>query len=203
MMETLRRSMGAGMMVGLASIVFVSVGGGIPGAVLFCSALYFICLIGMDLFTGKIGWLGRDGSPLTYYLIVLLGNILGSCLVCMIAVAANPEMVEKAGALIEAKMNTPYAMQAAKAAGCGILMYLAVKAFKTGEGIVRYFGIFFAIPMFILSGFEHSIADAGYMFLALNFAFVPRLLLIAFFNGVGSVLAAFVLEASWQKKENG
>ena len=202
MMETFRRSIGAGMMVGLASIVFVSVGGGIPGAVLFCSALYFICLIGMDLFTGKIGWLGRDGSPLTYYLTVLAGNIVGSGLVCMIAVTANPEIVEKAGTLIAGKMTTPYIAQAAKAIGCGILMYLAVKSFKTGEGIVRYFGIFFAVPMFILSGFEHSIADAGYMFLALNFAFIPRLLLIAFFNGVGSVLAAFFLESAWKKKED-
>lgn len=190
------------MMVGLASVMFVSVGGGLTGAVLFCSALYFICLIGLDLYTGKIGWIGRDGSPYWYFLLVLLGNLIGSLIICLIAVTANPDIVDKAQELMAAKLTADYVAQAAKAVGCGILMYLAVKAFKMGDGIVRYFGIFFAIPLFILSGFEHSIADAGYMFLAFRFEFILRLLLIALFNGVGSVLAAFFLEKPWSTQEN-
>jgi nitrite transporter NirC len=38
-------------------------------------------------------------------------------------------------------------------------MYLAVSVYREGKGIS---GIFFAVPVFILSGFEHSIANMFY-----------------------------------------
>ena len=42
---------------------------------------------------------------------------------------------------------------------CGILMYLAVSIFRDKKTPL---GILFCIPVFILSGFEHSIADIFY-----------------------------------------
>ncbi len=42
-------------------------------------------------------------------------------------------------------------------------MYVAVAVYKEKKSIV---GILFAIPVFILSGFEHSIADMGYFAIA-------------------------------------
>ena len=42
---------------------------------------------------------------------------------------------------------------------CGFLMYLAVSIFRDKKTPI---GILFAIPVFILSGFEHSIADMFY-----------------------------------------
>ena len=42
---------------------------------------------------------------------------------------------------------------------CGILMYIAVWVYQKKNSIV---GILFCIPVFILSGFEHSIADMFY-----------------------------------------
>ena len=42
---------------------------------------------------------------------------------------------------------------------CGILMYLAVSVYRDQKNVI---GILFCIPVFILSGFEHSIADIFY-----------------------------------------
>jgi len=42
---------------------------------------------------------------------------------------------------------------------CGILMYLAVSIYKEKKSVL---GIIFCIPVFILCGFEHSIADIFY-----------------------------------------
>ena len=42
---------------------------------------------------------------------------------------------------------------------CGILMYLAVCLFKEHKTPL---GIFFCVPVFILSGYEHSIANMFY-----------------------------------------
>ena len=42
---------------------------------------------------------------------------------------------------------------------CGMLMYLAVCLYKEHKTIA---GIVFCVPVFILAGFEHSIADMGY-----------------------------------------
>ena len=46
---------------------------------------------------------------------------------------------------------------------CGVLMYVAVSIYKEHKSVL---GIIFAIPVFILCGFEHSIADIGYFAIA-------------------------------------
>lgn len=48
---------------------------------------------------------------------------------------------------------------------CGILMYTAVAIFKEKGSMA---GIVFCVPVFILSGFEHSIADMAYFWVGLN-----------------------------------
>ena len=46
---------------------------------------------------------------------------------------------------------------------CGILMYLAVSVYREKN---TYIGILFCVPVFILAGFEHSVADLFYFFAA-------------------------------------
>jgi formate/nitrite transporter FocA (FNT family) len=42
---------------------------------------------------------------------------------------------------------------------CGLLMFIAADYYKKTKG---FLGAFVAVPVFILSGFEHSIADMFY-----------------------------------------
>ena len=51
---------------------------------------------------------------------------------------------------------------------CGILMYLAVMGYKRAKDTPHALAsVLYAIPVFIVAGFEHSIADLGYLALAI------------------------------------
>ena len=70
---------------------------------------------------------------------------------------------------------------------CGVLMYVAVWVYREKKTVV---GILFCIPVFILSGFEHSIADMFYFSLA-GTVFQGRsllfLLLVVLGNSLGGL----------------
>lgn len=200
-METFRKSVAAGLLIGIASVLFVSMfeANKLAAAILFSFALFFICLLGLFLFTGKIGWALSGENPWWWYLLVLAGNIVGTLLVGVMAWLAFPDggLMESAQTLIDAKSACSATSLFVKGMLCGVLMYLAVAGFKKGEGMVRYLGIFFCIPVFILCGFEHSIADAAYMFVAMRLDFFGLMLVIAAGNAVGSILAWAIIEKSW------
>ena len=70
-----------------------------------------------------------------------------------------PALCEKAVTLCEAKLAQTFLQALIRAFFCGVLMYIAVWIFRSKNKIV---GIVFCIPVFILCGFEHSIADMFY-----------------------------------------
>ena len=77
---------------------------------------------------------------------------------------------------------------------CGILIYLAVNIYKEHKSII---GIFICIPVFILSGFEHCIADAFYF--SLTDCLIPLKSLIftsivIFGNSVGGLIFPYIKE---------
>lgn len=184
-MKTLVSSMFAGGAVALAGRLYAGMDNKVAAAILFSFALYMVCLFGLDLFTGRIGFLPDRQKPLVWYLEIFLGNFLGAAAVALLAVAADPAIIPTAVGMIEAKLAVPLWSLFAKGVLCGFLMYIAVVSWrKTGNPL----GIFLCIPMFILSGFEHSIADMSYMVMGLRLDFLPALLVIALGNAVGSIL---------------
>lgn len=193
-MLKLKKSIAAGVLIGLAGALYVNMEGTVTAAFLFAFALFFICLLGLDLFTGKIGWFGKDGQPWTYYLEVFIGNMIGVFAISMIILLGKEELQPMANALIEKKAALAWYKLLCRGFGCGILMYLAVACFKKGAGVVKYLGIFLAIPVFILSGFEHSIADMAYLCLAMRFDFIPGMLVVALGNALGSISACALME---------
>ena len=161
----------------------------IIGAVLFSVALLCICYKGLNLFTGKVGFIPEkhDKSAVSTLLIGLLGNLVGT-LVFGIAVSyAIPSLNQTAIVLANGKY-VQYLWQALiRAIFCGVLMYLAVSIFKDGKTIA---GIIFCIPVFILSGFEHSIADMGYFAIAREFSFdgFVFIMVVIVGNAIGGML---------------
>ncbi len=77
---------------------------------------------------------------------------------------------------------------------CGMLMFIAVDAYRKNAGsFAKYVAILIGIPTFILSGFEHSIADMVYFALAplsVNFQLKTYafLLIVLIGNGIGGVM---------------
>lgn len=131
------------------------------GSLLFCTALLCICVKGYSLYTGKIGYLPEKHSKedVSVLLLGLLGNVIATTVFGFLLAWIFPSLKETAETLCTAKLGQGYLMGFLRAFFCGIMVYLAVDIYcvnKTPLGIV------FCIPVFILSGYEHSIADMFY-----------------------------------------
>lgn len=179
----------AGIMIAIGGTVLISVGGAIPGACFFSIALLIICYRGYSLFTGKVGFMAYSHKKNDFIVLLtgLFGNIIGT-LVCGLAVNyALPNVGKAAQIMFSGKLECDLLSVFIKAVFCGILMYLAVAVFK---GNKTPLAIFFCVPVFILSGFEHSIADMFYFFVGNIFSLEMVLFLIVVIlgNTVGGLL---------------
>ena len=151
----------AGIMIAIGGSVFLSCDNRYIGAILFSVALLCICLKGYSLFTGKVGYLPENHSKEAVKILLcgLLGNIVSTILLGYAVSFANPALGEAAKVICEAKLSQEALQTFVRAFFCGVLMYMAVSTYRE-KGTLA--GIFFCVPVFILSGFEHSIANMFY-----------------------------------------
>lgn len=161
-------SLPAGVFIGIGGTVFLSCENRCVGAVLFSVGLLAICCMGLFLFTGRVGYLAeeRSGAYALSLLATLAGNLAGTLLTGRLIACARPELAEKAAALWEKKLSMAPLPALIAAFFCGVLMYTAVAVYKEKGTLL---GVIFCVPVFILSGFEHSVADLFYWFLAGKF----------------------------------
>lgn len=195
------KGIAAGVMVSIGCAVYLACSNKTVGAVLFSVALLTICYFSFSLYTGKIGFLldNHDKNSLLELLLGLLGNILGM-IICGLAISyALPALAETAVTACEAKLGQTAMQTFIRGCFCGVLMYVAVRVYRANKSIA---GILFAIPVFILSGFEHSIADMGYMVIAGIFSWqtVGFICLVVLGNSVGALILP-ALAKLWEKKD--
>ncbi len=151
----------AGVLISIGGTVYLSCDNKYVGAFFFSIALICICLKGYSLYTGKIGFIPEKHrkEEVSVLLLGLLGNAVATVLFGYILSFALPAVGEAAKAVCAAKLTQPVLSTFIRAFFCGILMYLAVSIYRDNKTVI---GILFCIPVFILSGFEHSIADIFY-----------------------------------------
>ena len=151
----------AGIMVSIGGSVFLGCDNKIVGSVLFCVALIVICINNYSLYTGKIGFIleCRTKEENAAIFLGLLGNIVGTLLCGWILRAGIPALGSTASEICAAKLTQNAFSTLIRGIFCGILMYCAVSTFRNRNTLA---GILFCIPVFILCGFEHSIADMFY-----------------------------------------
>ncbi len=144
--------------------------GKLAGSVFFAVALLTICYMGLSLFTGKVGFIpfSHKKEDFSVLLLGLLGNAVATCGLGMLLGLAIPNLSETAKGLYDSKLMQPLWSTLIRAIFCGSLMYIAVAIYRENKSIS---GIIFAVPVFILSGFEHSIANMCYFGFSLNFSF--------------------------------
>ena len=155
----------AGAMISIGCAVYLACQNKYVGAVMFSVALLTICYKGYNLYTGKIGFIVNNHSKDDFHslLLGLLGNTLAMMTFGALLGLAIPSLKETAIGVVGAKLSQTFLSALIRAIFCGILMYIAVSLYREKKTIV---GIIFCIPVFILSGFEHSIADMGYFAVA-------------------------------------
>ena len=152
----------AGILITIGGSVFLACENKVVGAVLFTVALLCICIKGYSLYTGRIGFVveNHDKEYFSALLLGLLGNGVGTVLGGVLIRFALPKLGDAAAALCEAKLaSQTFPQTLVRGVFCGILMYLAVSIYKEKDKLI---GVIFCIPVFILAGFEHSIADLFY-----------------------------------------
>ncbi len=192
MIRRLTDGLSAGLLISIGGCVFLACAGeGMKwlGAILFAVALLCICFKGYALFTGKVGYLVADhsGSNLRVVLSSLLGNAVACVGVGLLIAAAMPALGATAASICSAKLEQTVLSTLVRSVLCGVLMYMAVSIFREKNTIA---GIVFCVPVFILAGFEHSIANLFYFGAArmLSLASAGYLCLVILGNAVGGML---------------
>ena len=162
MLKTATGSISAAIMISIGGSVFLACSDNrYFGAILFSVALLSICYLGLYLYTGKIGYLVEDHSPrnLATLGVGLLGNLAVTFPVGMLVRRAIPNLGQRAQEICQLKLDQSFGSTLVRAIFCGVLMYIAVETFRSKKSPI---GVLFGIPVFILAGFEHSIADMFY-----------------------------------------
>lgn len=193
----------AGLLVGIGGCVNLSCENKYAGAFLFSVALLVICLQGYALFTGKVGFLviSHKKADILSLLAALFGNWVGTLAAGLPArVMLSAVATEKAAAVCNAKLLQTIPEAFLRAIFCGILMYLAVVIWRENRSVL---GVFLCVPVFILCGFEHSIANMFYFSAAgiHGFGVCLYILNIVFGNSVGGMLIPLMLRLGGRTTE--
>ena len=166
----------AGAFIALAGVAatFGNVyGGKIAGACIFPAGLAMVVVAGSELFTGnslmsmalfdrKIGF----GALLKNWVVVFLGNLLGAIFITLIVVLSGvfDNIADTVVATATAKVSMGFFEALLRGVLCNFLVCIAVwMAFgaKTVSG--KILAVFFPIMVFVLCGFEHSVANMFYV----------------------------------------
>ena len=146
-------------------------------AVIFPGGLTMVLLAGSELFTGNnliiVSLLEKQvtlGGMLKNWSIVWVGNLLGSLLVSAICVYGN-QVGLYGGALAVADISTaaakcalPFGEAFLKGILCNFLVCLAVwVSFAAKDAAGKVICLFFPIMLFVISGYEHSVANMYYI----------------------------------------
>ena len=198
MIKTIRSSLFAGIYIGTAGFGFLAAStqsqyGALAGAILFALGLLSIVGYKLKLFTGTAGFIQKNeiGSLFT----ILLGNIFG-CLLIALLTSFSP----MADAIQSAATNIMLMRMETGAVGCGLLSIGCGLLMTTAVHFARQKNIFpllFAVPLFIVCGFPHCVADAFY-YLSVPFANLNAEVLIIYIatvvgNAIGCNLYRMIL----------
>lgn len=170
MFNEIKKSIVSGILISIGGCVYMaSISAGLSwfGALLFCGGLFAICIYGFNLYTGKVGYIAYNFKDGRYWFLVALicfFNLLTTFLIGIVVGKYFPAVKEPAVKAYAAKLSAPLAKSFISALFCGILMFLSVDTWKKGHKI----GLFIYVPVFIIAGFDHSIANSFYNGVALN-----------------------------------
>ena len=175
----INKSVAAAILIALGDYALLKMG--TPyGPVLFTLGLLGVCYMGLNLFTGKCGFLIEDKIKITDLLIILLVNLVAGYIIGFIFSFTDLSVQEAALAKVASwNFSFPFFI---KSILCGIIMYIAVFMYRKGTPL----GIIFGIPLFIFCGFQHCIANIITLGVARTFHFSIIICIIG--NFLGSLL---------------
>lgn len=161
MRQFISSSLFAGLLIGIAGLVFLNVGG-LGGAILFAFGLMSVTISKAELFTGKAGFLPYRESLQLLPMVVL--NATGCLITAYIASYNTSEGVATTlDTIMAAREAASWHMLLMTSIGTGVIVTLAVYGVRKGT----YLPLLYGVPVFIMCGLPHSIADAFYYWVAI------------------------------------
>ena len=162
----------AGTAISIGGTVYLSVENKVIGALLFTVGLFMVVANGLLLYTGKVGYLPlerKKGQYLGMLGCTWLGNLSGCLLVGGILRLTRiySQIGEKALQLSRIKLeDSPWSILVLSFF-CGVLMFMAVDGYRSiPHSAGKCAALFLGVSVFILSGFEHCVANMFYFSLA-------------------------------------
>lgn len=162
MLKILRSSIFAGICIGTAGFGFLASGiqaetyGSLVGAVLFSLGLLAVVGYKLKLYTGTAGFIEKNQVGELF--LILLGNIIGCLCLALLARVSPMDIQGAAQKILELRLRTGALRCGLLGIGCGFLMTTAVTFARQD----KYLPLLFGVPLFIVCGFTHCVADAFY-----------------------------------------
>lgn len=162
MIKLLRSSIFAGIAIGLAGFGFLAAGiqseayGPLFGAVLFCFGLLTVVGYKLKLYTGTAGFIVK--GEVGMLAMILLGNIIGCFFSSLLARVSPMDIQGAAQKILELRLRVGALRCGLLGIGCGVMMTTAVRFAREKN----FLPLLFAVPLFIVCGFTHCVADAFY-----------------------------------------
>ncbi len=192
----------AGVLIAIGGTVFLSCESKYLGALLFSVGLFFIVEGKYKLYTGAIGYLLDNKKEDNFQLFtILIGNFLGTLLVANILKVTRlaSALLIKSEELVSTKLNDSWYSILFLSFMCGILIYLGVDNFKKSlNNFSKVLGIIFCVVVFIISGFEHCVANMFYFCVASVWSFkaILYILIMIIGNSLGGLLIPSIIKIS-------
>lgn len=162
MLKTLRSSIFAGIYIGTAGFGFLASGiqsetfGPLVGAILFSLGLLSVVGYKLKLYTGTAGFIQKNEVGNLFF--ILFGNILGCLCLGLISRISTMDIQGAAQKVLEFRLETGAIRCGLLGIPCGFLMTTAVRFAREKH----YIPLLLAVPLFIVCGFTHCVADAFY-----------------------------------------
>ena len=180
------------MLIGCGCLAYVVIENKYIGSFLFSLGLLTIIIKEYNLYTGKVGnWIPKDTLKL---LVMFLLNAFGTALVAYLFTFTRAN-IDAIYPLVEAKVNDNLLSIFILACGCGAMMHIACFNFA-----VKNHPLYVIMPImfFILCGFEHCVANAGFFAMAktpLTLDLIIKIAVMVVGNAIGSLIFARLIPA--------
>ncbi|HKL10137.1 MAG TPA: formate/nitrite transporter family protein [Clostridia bacterium] len=225
----------AGMFIGLGAhadiVIIQTLGKNIDvglakflGAAVFPVGIMLVVIAGAELFTGNclISLAVMDkratlDKMLKNWTVVYAGNLIGSVLLALLlsksGLYAPEAMSEKALAIASGKLSLTFTQAVIRGIFCNVLVVLAVWMQAGAKDISgKILAMWFPVMLFVLSGFEHSVANMYFIplgkFLGLGISWtqiwIANLVPVTIGNIIGGAILipmAYWYSYAYQKRE--
>lgn len=185
MEKLIKHSLLSGILVGIGVIINTMSSNKYIGAMLFSFALITIIKCELKLYTGKIGL--YKISKTFSLILILLCNFIGVLLPTISLALCNNNIYKTFITISNEKFSNNFIELFIYGLFCGVLMFISV---YTKDLVITIL----CIMIFILSGFEHCIADFPYVVINFSLINLLKLISIIFGNSIGSIITRYLLD---------